>query len=153
MPDIGASGNILLGLASITPDNQSYKLFFDNWFTSVDLQVTLQKKKIHCVGTVCQSRLAGCNFSEDLAMKNKCRGAFEEKETKHDGVQLKAVQWYDNRAVTLLSTYASANPTVSVGRWDRKQNEAVEVTCRSVVQIHNKSMGGVDLLDSLIALY
>ena len=71
-------------------------------------------------------------------MKKKGRGAFEEKETKHDGVQLKAVKWYDNRAVTLLSTYASANPTVSVRRWNRKQKEAVEVTCPSIVQIYNK---------------
>lgn len=49
---IGASGNIVLRLASTIPDNQSHKLFFDNWFTSVDLQVTLQKKKIHSGNSV-----------------------------------------------------------------------------------------------------
>lgn len=153
MPDIGASGNIILRLASIIPGNQSHKLFFDNWFTSVDLQTILQKRKIHCVGTVRQNRLAGCSFSEDKAMKKKGRGAFEEKATSHDGVQLRAVKWHDSCAVHLLSTFASANPTISVQRWDKKKKEAVQVTCPSVVQAYNKSMGGVDLLDSLIALY
>ncbi|MGH0142404.1 UNVERIFIED_CONTAM: hypothetical protein FKN15_076157 [Acipenser sinensis] len=56
MPDIGASGNVVLQLASIIPDNLSYKIFFDNWFCSVDLPVALQKK-IHSLGTVRQNRL------------------------------------------------------------------------------------------------
>lgn len=85
-------------------------------------------------------------------MKKKGRGAFEENETQHDGVQLRAVKWCDNRAVTLLSKFASAHPTVSVQRWDRKQNKVVEVTCQNIIQTYNKSMGGVDLLDSLIGL-
>ncbi|KAK1882966.1 PiggyBac transposable element-derived protein 2 [Dissostichus eleginoides] len=76
MPDIGASGNIVLRLASIIPGNQSHKLFFDNWFTSVDLQTILQKRKIHCVGTVRQNRLAGGSFSDDKVMKKKGRGTF-----------------------------------------------------------------------------
>lgn len=40
-PDIGASGNIVLTLSSIIPDNISHKLYFDNWFSSVDLQMLL----------------------------------------------------------------------------------------------------------------
>ena len=51
-PDIGASGNIALKLASVIPTNISHKLFFNNWFCSVDLQVLLEKEKIHSVGTV-----------------------------------------------------------------------------------------------------
>ncbi|KAJ4937706.1 hypothetical protein JOQ06_002338 [Pogonophryne albipinna] len=79
MPDIGASGNIVLRLASIIPGNQSHKLFFDNWFTSVDLQTILQKKKIHCVATVRHNRLAGCSFSDDKVMKKKGRDLAEKK--------------------------------------------------------------------------
>nr|XP_033947791.1 piggyBac transposable element-derived protein 2-like [Pseudochaenichthys georgianus] len=86
-------------------------------------------------------------------MKKKGRGTFEEKATSYDGVQLRAVKWHDNRAVHLLSTFASANPTISVQRWDKKKKETVQVTCPSVVHVYNKSMGGVDILDSLIALY
>ncbi|XP_056229119.1 piggyBac transposable element-derived protein 3-like [Seriola aureovittata] len=152
-PDIGASGNIVLQLASAIPTNISYKLFFDNWFCSVDLQVLLEKKKIHSVGTVRQNRLAGCTFMDDGAMKAKGRGTHQEKMTIHDGVTLWAVKWFDNCPVTLLSTFVGANPTTEVQRWDKKKKEMIRVPRPNIVSVYNKSMGGVDLLDSLIALY
>lgn len=65
---------------------------------------------------------------------------------------LKAVKWFDNRPVTLLSTFTGANPITQVQRWDKKQKEAVQVPCPNIVTVYNKSMGGVDLMDSLIAL-
>ena len=42
-PDIGASGNIVLKLASIVPPMINYKLFFDSWSTNVGLVCELQK--------------------------------------------------------------------------------------------------------------
>ncbi|KAJ8369987.1 hypothetical protein SKAU_G00100150 [Synaphobranchus kaupii] len=115
-PDIGASGNIVLQLASAIPTNILHKLFFDNWFCSVDLQVLLEKEKIHSVGTVRQNRLAGCTFMDDGAMKAKGRGTHQEKMTTHNGVHLWAVKWFDNRPVTLLSTFVAAHPTTEVQR-------------------------------------
>uniref|UniRef100_A0A3B4D048 PiggyBac transposable element-derived protein domain-containing protein n=1 Tax=Pygocentrus nattereri TaxID=42514 RepID=A0A3B4D048_PYGNA len=153
LPDLGASGNIVLSLSRIIPDNISHKIFFDNWFTSVDLQMLMEKRKIHCVGTVKMNRLTGCRFSEDADMKKRGRGTFEEKETLLNGVPLRAVKWYDNRSVTLLSTFASANPAATTMRWDKKKKTTVQVKCPRIVTTYNRGMGGVDLLDSLIALY
>ncbi|MGH0158816.1 UNVERIFIED_CONTAM: hypothetical protein FKN15_047671 [Acipenser sinensis] len=66
---------------------------------------------------------------------------------------LHVVKWYDNRSVTLLSDYTGAHPVTEVDRWDRKQKMITKVPCPAVVKEYNKNMGGVDLLDSLIALY
>lgn len=67
-------------------------------------------------------------------MKTQSSGkSFEEKKTKHDGVQLREVKWHGNHAVTHLSTFASANPKVGVQRWDKKRMEAVEVMCPAIV--------------------
>ncbi|XP_039469062.1 piggyBac transposable element-derived protein 3-like [Oreochromis aureus] len=66
---------------------------------------------------------------------------------------LHVVKWYDNRSVTLLSDHIGANPVTEVDRWDRNQKKHITVPCPAVVQEYNKNMGGVDLLDSLIALY
>ena len=123
------------------------------WFCGIDLQVALGKSRIHSVGTVCKNRLAGCDFTADKEMKAKGGGTFDEKEAKHDGVTLKAVKWYDNRAVNLLSIFAAGNPTTTAERWDKKRKEMITVVRPNVVTMFNKSMGGVDLLDSLIALY
>ncbi|TKS75693.1 PiggyBac transposable element-derived protein 3 [Collichthys lucidus] len=57
--DVGASGNVVLRLAQPIPKKQNYKLFFDNWFTSVPLVLTLAQQGIRCTGTVRANRLPG----------------------------------------------------------------------------------------------
>jgi len=58
-----------------------------------------------------------------------------------------AVQWYDNRPVTFLSTFVGAEPLMTAKSWCK--GEVKEVPCPKVVVEYNKHMGGVDLLDSL----
>jgi len=75
--------------------------------------------------------------------KGKERGAFEEKETIYNWVNLRAVKWLDNWAVTLLSTFASANPATSVTRWDKKKrlqyrwnSQCYRINCSKHTNIH-----------------
>lgn len=42
--DFGASGNVVLRLACVIPDNENCILFYDNWFWSIDLQCELKKR-------------------------------------------------------------------------------------------------------------
>ncbi|KAL1277222.1 hypothetical protein QQF64_023895 [Cirrhinus molitorella] len=106
----------------------SHKLFFDNWFTGINLQVQLEKLKIHSVGTVRLSRPVGCTFMEDKQIKVNGHGTFVEKQATYDNVTVRAVRWFDNCSVILLSTFAAANPVTMVERWDKKKNEVVAVT-------------------------
>lgn len=78
---------------------------------------------------------------------------FQEKTAIVGDTTLCAVKWYDNRSVTLLSDYVGAHPVTHVQRWDRGSKAVIDVPCPAVVRDYNQHMGGVDLLDSLIALY
>ena len=40
-PDLGASSNVVVRLTQSVPRHHNYKIFFDNWFTSVPLEVFL----------------------------------------------------------------------------------------------------------------
>ncbi|XP_023195555.1 piggyBac transposable element-derived protein 3-like [Xiphophorus maculatus] len=153
LPDVGASGNVVLRLAQPIPRQQNYKVFFDNWFTSVPLILTLAHQGIHCTGTVRSNRLPGVNLMCDVELKRTGRGSFEQKIAMVGETTLHAVKWYDNRSVSLLSNYIGAHPVTDVDRWDGKQKKIIKVPCPAVVREYNKNMGGVDLLDSLIALY
>lgn len=42
-PNLGASANIVVRLARIIPKNQNYKLYFDNYYTTLALEVYLKK--------------------------------------------------------------------------------------------------------------
>ena len=130
------------------------KLYFDNWLTSVNLQVELEKIGIHSLETVRRNRLRGEGlFSSEKELKAKGRCTFEEKTTVVDNIKLRAIVWLDNHAVTLLITFVPANPVQQVERYDRKHKSIVPVRCPSVVPYYNSSMGGVDLVDSLLARY
>ncbi|KAG0437065.1 hypothetical protein HPB47_017619 [Ixodes persulcatus] len=152
-PDIGASGNIVLKLAQVIQPGLNHLLFCDNWFTSLKLLTTLAKKKVHCLGTVRSNRLQGCPLSNDASLKKEGRGAYEEFESSIDDQKLIVVKWYDNRAVTMASTFAGVQPVVPVERWDRSQKKTVNTDSPCAVQTYNKFMGGVDLNDCLIAHY
>ena len=98
-------------------------------------------------------RLKHCPLPTDKKMKKSRRGTAVALLKKSDGVKLTAVKWIDNRSVTLLSTCAGVLPAKNVRRWDKKESKEITVPCPSVIAHYNASMGGVDLLDSLIALY
>ncbi|KAH8037124.1 hypothetical protein HPB51_008729 [Rhipicephalus microplus] len=88
-PDIGASGNIVLRMASIVPRGLDYILYFDNWFCGVDLQVVLKKVGISSVGTVREARLKGCKLPSDKDLKKKGRGSYVEMATTFEGMAAK----------------------------------------------------------------
>ena len=86
-------------VASVIPKNQGHKWYFDNWYTSVNLQVELEKIGIHSLGTVRGKRLRGV-FCSEKELKAKGRCTFEEKTTVVDNIKLCATVWLDNCAVT-----------------------------------------------------
>ena len=49
---LGISSDIVSDLASNIPENQNFKLFFDNWLTSISLMNGLRQRGILSVGTI-----------------------------------------------------------------------------------------------------
>ncbi|XP_076036256.1 uncharacterized protein LOC143022126 isoform X1 [Oratosquilla oratoria] len=152
-PDLGASSNIVLRLASIVQINMSHLLYFDNWFSSLRLVIELHKKGIYSLGIVRQNRLKGCRFTDDKNMRKIGRGTYEEKCATVEGVEVDVLKWFDTKCVTFVSTYAAGEPYGIVERWNKKDKQYDEVPCPNVVLEYNKFMGGVDLLDGLVAYY
>jgi hypothetical protein len=153
LPNVDTSGNVVIRLCEIVKPNKYYKVYFDNWFNSIQLQIEMEKRGLQCLGTVLPNRLPYCHFSDDKNMKKQGRGTVEEKHATVDGIRQTALKWYDNKPVHLLSTFVGSEPTSLVKRWDKKQKSRIIVCCPNSVQFYNKFIGGVDLMDSLIALY
>lgn len=152
-PDLGVSGNVVVRLTETVPRHVNHKIFFDNWFTSVPLEVFLQKVGILSLGTVRANRVRGCNIPKETTMKKKGRGTMEEKVATVDGVQLSVVSWFDNKIVNTLSSYAGCTPEGETKRMFREKKEHRMISCPRSVMIYNNYMGGVDLLDSMLGYY
>ena len=102
----------------------------------------LKECGIHYVGTIRPPRLPNCNLAEKKEMKKKGRGNFDSRvERTHNIV---AVRWFDNRAVTLVSSFTGPQPIDKVRRWDKRTKTYVEVDRPSIVGVYNQFMGGIE---------
>ena len=81
----------------------------------------------------------------------KQRGEMDEC-VSSDGT-LSLVKWSDNNIVHILSSAYNAGGGHEVLRWNKDSKSKKYVNCPSTIIYHNKSMGGVDLLDYLLSLY
>lgn len=155
IPDLKASSNVVLHLAQIVPSQKNHLLYFDNWFTSLPLVQHLATREIWCCGTVRAPRIPGIPKGKTLnkELEKKERGSYEELVFEVDTRDISFVRWHDNKIVHLISNFARSAPVATIERYDSKQKKKIELPCPDIVQQYNKSMGGVDLADCLLALY
>ncbi|KAG0439021.1 hypothetical protein HPB47_016780, partial [Ixodes persulcatus] len=123
------------------PHHVKHKVYFDNYFTSPKLQVTLAKAGILSLGAVRENRLRGCQLKSEKELKKKGRGSSEELMGEVDGIELSCVRWFDNRAVTLLSTFTGQSPVQKAKRSSSDKKEFTDIDFPNVVQKSNHHMG------------
>ena len=74
----GASGSmkcngeyVVIKLCETFPKNVNHKLFFDNWFTSLDLCLKLKADGILTTATIRSNRIKKCPLSTEKEFKKK----------------------------------------------------------------------------------
>ncbi|XP_050527792.1 piggyBac transposable element-derived protein 3-like [Daktulosphaira vitifoliae] len=144
LPSFSVSSNMVVKMAASIPRNCNYKIFFDNWFTSIDLLIYLEKEGILPLGTARLNRLTGLNMPSEKDFKKKGRGTFCEKLTTINDVTLSAVSWYDNKLVNMVSTYVGSQPIGEKKIFFRSEKKYKMVPCPKAIDTYNSYMGGVD---------
>lgn len=134
-------------------EGQGYHVYFDNFYTGVQLVKDLLKKKIACCGTLqtCRKGVPP-DFKDTKVFAKGPRGSMR---WKREG-NLLYLQWLDNKPVTFLSTiHKRANKYSHVKRRTKVngQYRPLHVRQPAVVDNYNKHMGGVDKSDQLINKY
>ena len=123
-----------------------HQLFFDNYFTSVNLLSTLLEKGTYACGTICTNRK---QYPAEISeVKKRSRG---ESVFRQCG-NLVATAWKDNKVVNIASTLADPQDHTTVNR-RQKDGTQLAVQCPLCVALYNKYMGGVDLGDQLRGSY
>ncbi|XP_023217348.1 piggyBac transposable element-derived protein 2-like [Centruroides sculpturatus] len=149
-PDLGASSNVVMRLSRMIPRHQNFRLYFDNYFTSLRLLEYLAKEGILSLGTIRRNRIPNCKLSSEKLIMKKERGYSEEYVASID---VSTVAWKDNKIVTLASTFAGQKPETEVQRYDKKNSSYVNIKRPNVIGEYNRFMGGVDLIDSIMGIY
>ena len=131
--------------------NQGYHLFVDNFYTSLTLFKALFNQGILATGTIMETRrdfLASLKNSKGWA-KGKERGTMRWERVS----PCLALQWVDNKVVSLLTTIDNAN---DYGQVNRKCKTAGVWATKVVSQPkaianYNKYMNAVDRSDQILA--
>lgn len=149
--EFGAVGGMVLRLCQ-NIKSKNHKLFFDNLFTSIPLLQKLYEWKIFATGTIRANRLkeASSKLKPINIIKKEPRGSFSVT-TNTDNITI--TRWFDNSAVHVASSFLGASPVGTAKRWSRKEKGIIEIPRPASIEMYNKNMGGVDLMDSLLGLY
>ena len=148
--NVNKPGQVVLRLASVIPVNCNHKLYFDNWFNSPAVQFVLALRGIWSIGTLMVNRAQGLKFE---TTRRPERGSYVVKTINLQGVTLYANQWFDNKPVTLLSSFCAANPETEVQRFDRRTRSYMAVPAPDCITVFNKHMGYVDEINSYLGRY
>ena len=148
---MGQGPNVVVDLvkkAKLVPGSEVY---VDNLFTSFPLSREMSDREIGITGTMRQNRLnkVPIHKKKELEKKDVVRGTFE---TVYKGDQM-CVSWKDNKAVYMGSNQYGPHPITTVSQYIREAKAKLQVPCPNLVKQYNKNMGGVDLLDSMVATY
>lgn len=152
-PDLGASSNVVVRMARGIPRHQNYRLYFDNYFTSLPLLEYLAKEGILSLGTIRRNRIPDCKLPTEKEVMKKERGFSAEFVANMDGIDISNVIWKDNKVVTLVSSFAGELPKSQVRRYDKTNKRHVNIDRPYIVGEYNRHMGGVDLIDSIMGRY
>lgn len=81
-------------------------------------------------------------------MKKECRGSYDYRvDNDHEVFVLR---WFDNKHVTLASSFVDVGKASKVKRLEKKLREIIEVTRPDIVAIYNMKIGKVDKMDSCL---
>lgn len=145
------SADVVLRLCSTLPLHKNFKVYCDNYFNSIELQLKLKEMGIWSVGTLRSNRLHGCPLKDVVQLKTEGCGAFDFRcDSK---TQITCVRWFDKNAVQLCSTFVGCEPIGYCERYDRSKKRRIKIRQPAIVAEYNKYMGGVDLSDMLNSLY
>ena len=66
---------------------------------------------------------------------------------------LHVVTWYDIKCVYVAFTFSGVGASASVKKWVSGKKQHTDVVLPDTIADYNSSMGGIDLVDMLIAIY
>lgn len=148
--NLHVGGKAVLTLCDTLPAGSS--IYIDRFFTSEPLLDELLHRNILASGTIMLSRIPkNITFLKDSLMKKKGRGTHDQVVRK-DG-KVSVVKWFDNRGIFLASTEFGVQPEGECRRWSKGEKKYITIKRPSLVDKYNTNMGGVDMLDRVIAKY
>ena len=149
--DLQKCSHVVAKLSKHIHNKGEHKLYFGNWFTTLPLLHFLKSKQVCAVGTIRAIRLADCPLAANKDLERQGRGALDYMVDSNSGII--TTEWVDNKTVQVASNYTGIEPMGTINQWSKASNAYENISCSRIILGCSKSMGRIDLVDMLIALY
>ena len=128
-------------LCSNLPNNLNFKVYFDNFFTSIPLIRELRKDGILSLGTIRQNRTLGASkvLRSDKDLKKDGRGSSDWRTDVSSNVTV--LKWCDSNVVHLANGFIQPGNSDKVKRWSKSESKYLEIECPLMVLEYNRFMG------------
>ena len=147
---LGLGRCILMWLVENIPQNENFKVFFDNYFTSIELLLELKALGMYSLGVVKSSQMTGTVLNPKSSMQKERKGSMDSRVTEPE--EIVVVCWYSNSSVNVASTFLWIGTTNVVNRWSTKEKTFFPADQPETVKAYNDFMCGVDKMGFLISL-
>ena len=144
----GLGANVVMNLTD-TIHGHYHHIYFDNFFTSVDLLLNLLRRGTYGCGTMRQDRRGFPGILKPFVKKGLLtRG--DHKSCRNGNISM--VVWQDTKAVCCASTNSNPSTSMDINR-KLKDGTTLTIHCPECIVSYNTYMGGVDHNDQLRGYY
>ena len=148
--NMGLGPSVVVSLSDPLMD-KGYHLYYDNYFSSVDLAETLLKRKTYSIATTRTNRKRWPAQLKDTKTLNRNLSRGQHKSSLASDM-VECLVWKDNKIVSVINTISSPDSTTTVKRTSKDGTQA-QIACPESIKLYNKYMGGVDLADARRKIY
>jgi len=140
----------LLEVVEKKSEPRNHEIYFDNFFTSIQLLEILNQKDFPAIGTIRSNRMQEASkfLKTDLIMKREGRGAYDFCCNGKTFI----CKWNDNSIVHIASNQFTHEPVKKATRYIKKGGR-MDVSQPHLITLYNQGMGGVDVMDKLLGSY
>ncbi|XP_046674861.1 piggyBac transposable element-derived protein 3-like [Homalodisca vitripennis] len=123
--NIGLGRRVVQSLLFVVDDPLSYELYFNNFFTSIELLGELFDLGFRASGTIRENRTQKCPLPDKKEMNKLGRGGYDYTSDLDSGIML--TRWNDNNIVTVATNFDSVcEPLANVTRYSEQNRGTYE---------------------------
>lgn len=130
--EFGLTGAPVVHFTSRMPNGLGYKMFFDNFFTSLPVIRELDEKKVYAAGTIRINRTQTCPLKSEKELKKEGRGSHDSLVSSDETIVM--TRRLDNQAVNMASNFLAIEEEDCVSWWSKADGTFIEVKRPAIVR-------------------
>ena len=118
---------VVLKLLETLSRYKTFKIFFDNWFSSIPLCIPLKDYGYLATATLRADRTKGYPLPAEKDLKKQGRGSHSFRTHANSGISV--TKWFDNKCVQMITNYCNPDSVGKVRGWDHQKRQFTEIDC------------------------